>query len=74
AEPAAEQATEPAEAEVPAPEVDDLGIEAAPEIAAAEVAAVEAAATESAPAEPAAPAGRPRRRRAASRPAGPPVV
>jgi ribonuclease E len=82
-EPAAEDAAadelpveEPpaAEAEVAAPETTGLGIEAAPEIGAAEVAAVEAAAAESEPAAPAAPAGRPRRRRAASRPAGPPVV
>jgi len=58
-----------------APEVGEPGIDAAPEIAAAEVAAVEAAADEVAPVEPAAvaPVGRPRRRRAASRPAGPPA-
>ncbi|MGY2128378.1 Rne/Rng family ribonuclease [Blastococcus sp. SYSU DS0617] len=63
-----------------APAEDETVPGAAPEIAAPEVAALEAAASEAAPAEPVAPAepaaaaGRPRRRRAASRPAGPPVV
>ncbi|SDF49175.1 ribonuclease E [Blastococcus aurantiacus] len=79
AEPAVEQAPEPAAEDVATDEVpiEEPEIEAGPEIAAVEVAAVEAAAAESAPTEPAAPAapaGRPRRRRAASRPAGPPVV
>ncbi len=64
---------EEAQSEDARPEVAQPQVEPAPEIAAAEVAAVEAAAAEAEPA-PAAPAGRPRRRRAASRPAGPPVV
>ncbi|RBY78657.1 ribonuclease E/G [Blastococcus sp. TF02-09] len=60
AEPAAEQAPEPAE---------DVASQRS-EAAAPEVAG---AGAESAAAEPVAPAGRPRRRRAASRPAGPPA-
>lgn len=56
-----------------APAEEQTAPEAAPEIAAPEVAAVEAAASDAAPAEPVAGGGRPRRRRAASRPAGPPV-
>ncbi|WP_309229536.1 Rne/Rng family ribonuclease [Blastococcus sp. TML/M2B] len=76
---AAETEPEAAETETAAPEV------AAPEVTVPEVVALEAAApeivpapestpaAESAPAPEVAPTGRPRRRRAASRPAGPPV-
>ncbi|MGY1752396.1 Rne/Rng family ribonuclease [Blastococcus sp. SYSU D01042] len=74
-----EQGEQPEQAEpaVEATPTEPLAAEdvlAAPEIAAAEVAAVDAATAEVVAEEPAtaAPTGRPRRRRAASRPAGPP--
>ncbi|SOC52646.1 ribonuclease E [Blastococcus aggregatus] len=68
-EPVQDQQDEPVAGETP-----DDEPEPAPEITVPEVVALEAAVPEIAPAPEAAPAGRPRRRRAASRPAGPPVA
>ncbi|SDE87894.1 ribonuclease E [Blastococcus fimeti] len=74
AEPAQDQPVQDEQDEPVAGETPDDEPEPAPEITVPEVVALEAAAPEIAPAPEAAPAGRPRRRRAASRPAGPPVA